>query len=156
MRSTILRLAHLAGGWCYGTSAAFVTSSNSCYRTRPHLQGLIRSTSNHEACDNMIDEMIPSISSLRRRSMVMGPIVASLGVVLTTDVNGKAYADGNLSSIVDQLKEASVMMNGIPDLIKAENWDGGKYFSQKIFAASGNIIMSSTNSRWFIITIFNL
>lgn len=125
MRPTIiLRLAHLTGGWCYGTSAAFITRSSTCYR--PHLQGLIRSTSNHEACDNMIDEMIPSISSLRRRSMVMGPIVASLGVVLTTDVNGKAYADGNLSSIVDQLKEASVMMNGIPDLIKAENWDGGK------------------------------
>ena len=132
MRSLILRFAyHLVGGWCYGTSAALITRSSSCYR--PHLQGLMRSTSNDEACNNTIDDMISSISSLHRRAMFMSSIVAPLGVILATDVNDKAYADGNLSSILGQLKEASAMLNGIPDLIKAENWDGGEYFPVKIF-----------------------
>ena len=69
------------------------------------------------------------IASQHRRSLVMGPIVASvIGITLSSSADSASAADGNLNQIVAQLKESSKMMDDIPELIKAEKWDAGEYF----------------------------
>lgn len=69
-----------------------------------------------------------SITSQNRRSLVIGPIIASVGITCSTIVDSASAADGNLNQIVAQLKESSKMMEDIPELIKAEKWDAGEYF----------------------------
>jgi hypothetical protein len=58
----------------------------------------------------------------------MAPIVASFSFGLVIE-NEEAFAAGTLSTILGQLKEASKMLDDVPDLIKAEKWDSGEYQS---------------------------
>lgn len=66
------------------------------------------------------------VSCSNRRSMLLSPFIASIGIVLGIDANEASAADGILDGLVGQLKESSKMLDDIPDLIKAEQWDAGK------------------------------
>lgn len=90
---------------------------------RHHVQFL---SSNIDQANDAIEA--DKVRSLRRRSVVMAPIVASFSFGLVIE-NEEAFAAGTLSTILGQLKEASKMLDDVPDLIKAEKWDSGEYQS---------------------------
>jgi hypothetical protein len=102
---------------CYsGTSDAFTTQQNAI--------GLRSLISNNQDSHDVTGSNYATCTCPSRRSIVTGPVVASL---LTLIANDKAQAaDGNLNVLVGQLKESSKMMDVIPDLIKAEKWDAGE------------------------------
>ena len=74
------------------------------------------------------DDNSCTVSRPSRRSILISPIVVSLGLALTTEGNTAFATDGNLNQIVGQLKASSQMLDEIPDLIKAEKWDASKYY----------------------------
>jgi hypothetical protein len=102
---------------CYsGTSDAFTTQQNAI--------GLRSLISNNQDSHDVTGSNYATCTCPSRRSIVTGPVVASL---LTLIANDKAQAaDGSLNVLVGQLKESSKMMDVIPDLIKAEKWDAGE------------------------------
>jgi hypothetical protein len=110
--------------WCFGISDAFITQKNAI---RGPLSLKSTSQDSHDATGS---KNYASCACPSRRSMAMGPIVASLLTLITSE---KAYAaDGSLNVLVGQLKESSKMMDGIPDLIKAEKWDAGELFRESM------------------------
>ena len=56
-----------------------------------------------------------------RRSFLVSSLAAL--IVRPTVVNG----EGKLGDILGQLKEARVQLEEVPELIKQEKWDAGKY-----------------------------
>jgi hypothetical protein len=94
---------------------------------RHHVQFL---SSNIDQANDAIEA--DKVRSLRRRSVVMAPIVASFSFGLVIE-NEEAFAAGTLSTILGQLKEASKMLDDVPDLIKAEKWDSGEYQSIQLY-----------------------
>ena len=66
-----------------------------------------------------------------RRSFVTCSFAATFGIATSFDgPKAVVAADGNLYVILGQLKEGRDQLECVPDLIKAEKWDAGKYFSQ--------------------------
>jgi len=93
-----------------------------------HVQSLLSSSTADESFD--VSRAVSHVSSARRRFLVMSPIVASFGIIVTNFGNDEAFAaDGTLDRIVGQLKEASRMLDTVPDLIKAEKWDSGECYN---------------------------
>ncbi|KAL7487448.1 hypothetical protein ACHAW6_013028 [Cyclotella cf. meneghiniana] len=87
-----------------------------------HVQSLLFSSTVDESID--VSHTVSHVSSPHRRFIVTSPIIASLGIIVTNVSNNEAFAeDGTLDRIVGQLKEASRMLDDVPDLIKAEKWD---------------------------------
>ncbi|KAL7522783.1 hypothetical protein ACHAWX_007512 [Stephanocyclus meneghinianus] len=86
------------------------------------VQSLLSSSTHDELFD--VSHTVSHVSSPHRRFIVTSPIIASLGIIVTNVSNNEASAaDGTLDRIVGQLKEASRMLDDVPDLIKAEKWD---------------------------------
>jgi len=54
-------------------------------------------------------------------------LIFTAGTILSTVFDNKAAlaADGQLSVLLDQIKEGSKQLEAVPDLIKAEKWDAG-------------------------------
>jgi len=67
------------------------------------------------------------VTSNHRRTILSGPLIFTAGTILSTVVDNKAAlaADGQLSVLLDQIKEGSKQLEAVPDLIKAEKWDAG-------------------------------
>ena len=66
-----------------------------------------------------------------RRSFVTCSFAATFGIAASLEGPKEVLAaDGNLYVILGQLKEGRDQLECVPDLIKAEKWDAGKYFSQ--------------------------
>ena len=67
------------------------------------------------------------ISSQKRRTILSQPLAFTAGTILSTLVDNKTAhaADGQLTVLLDQIKEGSKQLEAVPDLIKAEQWDAG-------------------------------
>lgn len=92
------------------------------------VQSLLSSSTHDESFD--VSHTVSHVSSPHRRFIVTSPIIASLGIIVTNVSNNEASAaDGTLDRIVGQLKEASRMLDDVPDLIKAEKWDSGECYN---------------------------
>ncbi|KAL7497837.1 hypothetical protein ACHAWT_007719 [Skeletonema menzelii] len=65
------------------------------------------------------------ISSQKRRTILSQPLAFTAGTILSTLVDNKTAhaADGQLTVLLDQIKEGSKQLEAVPDLIKAEQWD---------------------------------
>eukprot|EP00985_Skeletonema_marinoi_P004891 scaffold2120_cov115-Skeletonema_marinoi.AAC.1 len=65
------------------------------------------------------------VTSNHRRTILSGPLIFTAGTILSTVFDNKAAlaADGQLSVLLDQIKEGSKQLEAVPDLIKAEKWD---------------------------------
>ncbi len=82
-----------------------------------------------------------------RRSFLACSFVATLGIITPfVGPNTVIASEGKLQSILFQIKEGREQLECVPDLIKAEKWDGGKYFSQirnylpMFFISSSNFV----------------
>lgn len=74
---------------------------------------------------NNIDDS--TISCQQRRTFLGKPLIFTVGTILSTTLDNKRAlaADGQLAVLLDQIKEGSKQLEAVPDLIKAEQWDGG-------------------------------
>ena len=68
-----------------------------------------------------------TIFSQQRRTILSRPLIFTAGTILSTVVDNKTAhaADGQLTVLLDQIKEGSKQLEAVPDLIKAEQWDAG-------------------------------
>jgi len=67
-----------------------------------------------------------TISCHQRRTFLGRPLIFTVGTILSTTLDNKKAlaADGQLALLLDQIKEGSKQLEAVPDLIKAEQWDG--------------------------------
>jgi hypothetical protein len=66
-----------------------------------------------------------------RRSFLACSFAATLGIATPfVGSNTVIAAEGRLQSILGQIKEGREQLECVPDLIKAEKWDGGEYYAQ--------------------------
>ena len=65
-----------------------------------------------------------------RRSFLTYSFAATFGTTTSfVGPNSVIAAEGRLGSILGQIKEGREQLECVPDLIKAEKWDGGNYFA---------------------------
>lgn len=60
-----------------------------------------------------------------RRSILIGGILSTVGTIASANV--AIASGGKLDETLAQIKEANDQLDSIPDLIKAEQWDAGKF-----------------------------
>ena len=77
------------------------------------------------AASNNIHDCV--VTSQQRRTILTGPLIATTGTILSTLLDNKAAlaADGQLTKLLEQIKEGSKQLEDVPELIKAEKWDPG-------------------------------
>ena len=96
--------------------------SPTTHRKRPQQQLFAASSSS-----NNVDEC--TISSQQRRAILSRSLIVTAGTILSTSVVDNkiahAAADGQLTVLLNQIKEGSKQLEAVPDLIKAEQWDAG-------------------------------
>eukprot|EP00573_Skeletonema_grethae_P009798 CAMPEP_0201697742 /NCGR_PEP_ID=MMETSP0578-20130828/13229_1 /ASSEMBLY_ACC=CAM_ASM_000663 /TAXON_ID=267565 /ORGANISM="Skeletonema grethea, Strain CCMP 1804" /LENGTH=230 /DNA_ID=CAMNT_0048184013 /DNA_START=27 /DNA_END=717 /DNA_ORIENTATION=- len=98
---------------------SFLSPSSSMNRKLPRQSQLAASSSS-----NNIDDS--TISCQQRRTFLGKPLIFTVGTILSTTLDNKRAlaADGQLAVLLDQIKEGSKQLEAVPDLIKAEQWDG--------------------------------